>query len=179
MIFGESGDMKWRMADKLRWQCGENVLPSVPCLTACQAFHSPIASCVGKHIREMFVFWHNFSSPFYLFKYLFLPFSCITPTPLLKRPCHSPQIRIVCCQLEKVSERPVSSGFFFFAMCIVEEVYHKLTNGCLYFPYTTTNIEHEPFNSCEWPRQISSLQYLYNITQTSDENKEKHQIWDY
>ena len=29
----------------------------------------------------------------------------------------------------------------------------------------------KPFNSCEWPRQNFSLLYLYNIMQTSDENK--------
>ena len=149
-----------------------------PALLPAKPF-TPLLPCVWANTSEKCLYFdNNFSSPFHLFKYLFLPFSCITSTPLLKPPCHSPQIRIVCCQLEKVSERPVSSGFFF-AMCIVEGVYHKLTNGCLYFPYTTTNIEHEPFNSCEWPRQNSSLQYLYNITQTSDENKEKHQIWDY
>ena len=28
-------------------------------------------------------------------------------------------------------------------------------------------------NSHEWPRQNFSLQYLYNIQQTSDENKDK------
>ena len=36
-----------------------------------------------------------------------------------------------------------------------------------------------PFNSQEWPRQNFSLPYLYNIMQTSDENKEKYQLWDY
>ena len=29
----------------------------------------------------------------------------------------------------------------------------------------------KPFNSYEWPRQNFSLLYLYNIMQTSDENK--------
>ena len=36
-----------------------------------------------------------------------------------------------------------------------------------------------PFTSCEWPRQNFSLLYLCNIMQTSDENKEKYQSWDY
>ena len=36
-----------------------------------------------------------------------------------------------------------------------------------------------PFNSHEWPRQNFSLQYQYNIKQTSDENKEKYQLGDY
>ena len=36
-----------------------------------------------------------------------------------------------------------------------------------------------PFTSCEWPRQNFSLLYLCNIMQTSDENKEKYQLWDY
>ena len=31
----------------------------------------------------------------------------------------------------------------------------------------------------EWPRHNFSLLYLYNIMQTSDENKEKYQLWDY
>ena len=37
------------------------------------------------------------------------------------------------------------------------------------------------FNSLsyEWPRQHFSLQYQYNIKQTSDENKEKYQSGDY
>ena len=30
-----------------------------------------------------------------------------------------------------------------------------------------------------WPRQNFSLQYKYNIKQTSDENKEKYQLGDY
>ena len=30
----------------------------------------------------------------------------------------------------------------------------------------------------EWPRQYFSLQYQYNINQTSDENKEKYQFGD-
>ena len=36
-----------------------------------------------------------------------------------------------------------------------------------------------PFNSHEWPRQNFSLQYQYNIKQTSVENKEKYQSQDY
>ena len=36
-----------------------------------------------------------------------------------------------------------------------------------------------PFNSHEWPRQNFSLQYQYNIKQTSDENKEKYQLGDF
>ena len=36
-----------------------------------------------------------------------------------------------------------------------------------------------PFNSHEWPRQNFSLQYQYNIKQTSDEIKEKYQLGDY
>ena len=36
-----------------------------------------------------------------------------------------------------------------------------------------------PFNSHEWPRQNLSLQYQYNIKQTSDENEEKYQLRDY
>ena len=37
------------------------------------------------------------------------------------------------------------------------------------------------FNSLsyEWPRQHFSLQYQYNIKQTSDENEEKYQSGDY
>ena len=31
-------------------------------------------------------------------------------------------------------------------------------------------------NSHEWPRQNFSLQYQYNIKQTSDEKKEKYQL---
>ena len=34
------------------------------------------------------------------------------------------------------------------------------------------------FNSHKWPRQNISLQYQYNIEQTSDENKEKYQFDD-
>ena len=34
----------------------------------------------------------------------------------------------------------------------------------------------QPFNSLEWPRQNFSLQYLYNINQISDENKENYQF---
>ena len=34
-------------------------------------------------------------------------------------------------------------------------------------------------NSHEWPKQNFSLQYQYNIKQTSDENKEKYQSGDY
>ena len=33
-------------------------------------------------------------------------------------------------------------------------------------------LEHKPFNSHEWPRENFSLQYQYNIKQTSDESKE-------
>ena len=36
-----------------------------------------------------------------------------------------------------------------------------------------------PLNSHEWPWQNFSLQYQYNIKQTSDENKEKYQLGDY
>ena len=36
-----------------------------------------------------------------------------------------------------------------------------------------------PFNSHEWPRYNFSLQYQYNIKQTSDENKVKYQLGDY
>ena len=35
------------------------------------------------------------------------------------------------------------------------------------------------FNSHEWPRQNFSLQYQYNINQTSDKSKEKYQSGDY
>ena len=35
------------------------------------------------------------------------------------------------------------------------------------------------FNSHEWPRQNFSLQYQYNIKQTSDENKEKYKLREY
>ena len=35
------------------------------------------------------------------------------------------------------------------------------------------------FNSHKWPGQNFSLQYQYNIKQTSDENKEKYQWGDY
>ena len=34
-------------------------------------------------------------------------------------------------------------------------------------------------NSHEWPKQNFSLQYQYNIKQTSDENIEKYQLGDY
>ena len=37
----------------------------------------------------------------------------------------------------------------------------------------------EPLSSHRWPRQNFSLQYQYNIKQTSDENKEKYQVGDY
>ena len=35
-----------------------------------------------------------------------------------------------------------------------------------------------PFNSLGWPRQNFSLQYQYDIKQTSYENKEKYQLGD-
>ena len=35
-----------------------------------------------------------------------------------------------------------------------------------------------PCNSHEWPRQNFSLQYWYNVNQTSDENKENYQFGD-
>ena len=35
-------------------------------------------------------------------------------------------------------------------------------------------VSFNPFNSHKWPRQNFSLQYQYNIDQTSDENKEKY-----
>ena len=34
----------------------------------------------------------------------------------------------------------------------------------------------EPFNSHEWPRQNFPLQYQYNISQRSDENREKYKL---
>ena len=37
----------------------------------------------------------------------------------------------------------------------------------------------QPFGSNEWPRQNFSLQYQYNIMQTSNENIEKYQLGDY
>ena len=37
----------------------------------------------------------------------------------------------------------------------------------------------QPFNSHDWPRKNFSLQYQYNIKQTSDENREKYQLGDY
>ena len=40
----------------------------------------------------------------------------------------------------------------------------------------TKNLILNPFNSQEWPRQNFSLQYQYNIRQTSDENEEKYQL---
>ena len=39
-------------------------------------------------------------------------------------------------------------------------------------------VSFNPFNSHEWPRQNFSLQYQYNIDQTSDENKEKYSLGD-
>ena len=36
-----------------------------------------------------------------------------------------------------------------------------------------------PNNLCGWLRENFSLQYQYNIMQTSDENKEKYQLGDY
>ena len=36
-----------------------------------------------------------------------------------------------------------------------------------------------PFNSQEWPRENFSLQYQYNVKQTSDENRVKYQWGDY
>ena len=36
-----------------------------------------------------------------------------------------------------------------------------------------------PNSLTEWPRQNFSLQYQYNIKQTSVENKEKYQLQDY
>ena len=35
------------------------------------------------------------------------------------------------------------------------------------------------FNSNKWPKQNFSLQYYYNIKQTSDEKKEKYKSGDY
>ena len=56
----------------------------------------------------------------------------------------------------------------------IDPKYGKITpawiNFCFFF-YT--------FNSHEWPRQNFSLQYQYNIKQTSDENIEKFQLTDY
>ena len=43
----------------------------------------------------------------------------------------------------------------------------------------TNNLILNPFNCQEWPRQNFSLQYQYNIRQTSDENEEKYQLADY
>ena len=37
----------------------------------------------------------------------------------------------------------------------------------------------QPLNTRQWSRQNFSLQYQYNIRQTSDENKEKYQLGDY
>ena len=42
----------------------------------------------------------------------------------------------------------------------------------------TESVEFYSFNSHEWPRQNFSLQYQYNVNQTSDENKEKYQFGD-
>ena len=38
---------------------------------------------------------------------------------------------------------------------------------------------HVPFHPHQWPRENFSLQYQYNIKQTSDENKERYQFGDY
>ena len=46
----------------------------------------------------------------------------------------------------------------------------------IFFSYILTD-EHiiiQPLNSHEWPRENFSLQYQYNIKQTSHENKEKN-----
>ena len=56
----------------------------------------------------------------------------------------------------------------------IDPKYGKITPACInfcFFFYT--------FNSHEWPRQNFSLQYQYNIKQTSDENIEKFQLTDY
>ena len=37
----------------------------------------------------------------------------------------------------------------------------------------------QPGNSHEWPSQNFSLQYQYNVKQTSDEKEEKYQLGDY
>ena len=37
----------------------------------------------------------------------------------------------------------------------------------------------QPCNSHEWPSQNFSLQYQYNVKQTSDEKEEKYQLGDY
>ena len=41
----------------------------------------------------------------------------------------------------------------------------------LYYQWTENSIS--MFNSHEWPRQSSSIQFKYNINQISDEDKEK------
>ena len=38
---------------------------------------------------------------------------------------------------------------------------------------------HEPLNCHKWPIQNFSLQYQYNIKQTSDENREEYQLQDH
>ena len=40
-------------------------------------------------------------------------------------------------------------------------------------------ISHLLLNTRKWPEHNFSLQYQYNIQQTSDENKDKYQLGDY
>ena len=61
-------------------------------------------------------FYNNFSSPFHLFKYLFLPFSCITPTPLLK-PLVTPHKYGSCVVSWKKYQKDQGQVFFFFFYC--------------------------------------------------------------
>ena len=60
----------------------------------------------------------------------------------------------VSCKLEKDTTRLISVSCFLFVLP-------------------------KPFNSHEWPSQNFSLQYQYNIKQTSDKKKEKYKLGDY
>ena len=66
----------------------------------------------------------------------------------------------------------------------IEFCWSKVLSDILNFNNNRSNYHHRnyrrchylPFNAHEWPRQNFSLQYPYNINQTSDENKEKFQF---
>ena len=52
-------------------------------------------------------------------------------------------------------------------------------NMLMDWPVVYSDLTLWPFHSHEWPRQNFSLQYQYNIKQTSDESIEKYQLGDY
>ena len=80
---------------------------------------------------------------------------------------HNPsKIHLTCCQKKTKKQKQFLGNSTKADLTLTTSFYKK------HYRYTV------PFTiySCQWPRQNFSLQYQYNVKQTSNENKQKYQL---